>query len=75
MLRRNFIKTSLVAAGGTFVLAQIPLAGTTINRNRDNPNSVNNRPKLNLFGHKRSGCATRPELATAFEDGFCAVPF
>lgn len=75
MLRRKFIKTSLVAFGGTLVLVQIPLAGTTINENRDILKTVNKRPKLNLSGHKRSGCATRPELAAAFEDGYGITPF
>lgn len=75
MLRRKFIKTSLIAAGGTLFLADIPLAGQTVNKKLSNSERPKIKPRLNLSGHKRSGCASRPELAAAFEDGYLNVPF
>ncbi|UCD17797.1 MAG: twin-arginine translocation signal domain-containing protein [Candidatus Zixiibacteriota bacterium] len=71
MLRRDFIKTTALTAGGIVVLGTIlpEPAGAA-------EKSV--RPYIKrdyrLVGHARSGCATPPELTPFLENGGSMMP-
>lgn len=75
MLRRNFIKSAFMTIGGILVLGRIPMACTFEKINSGNLNRTLSKSRLTLHGHRRSGCASRPELAAAFEDGYNVLPF
>ncbi|HHI02738.1 MAG: hypothetical protein DRP51_03560 [Candidatus Zixiibacteriota bacterium] len=74
MLRRNFIKSAFVAIGGVLVIGRVPMADTFEKVNSGYLVGRLSKPRLTLHGHRRSGCATRPELAAVFEDGCGVLP-
>jgi hypothetical protein len=72
MLRRDFIKAGLVSLGGMIVFGGALSADAVAD---DKPENYGGKRKLNLHGHRRSGCASRPEMSSAFEYGFSTTPF
>jgi hypothetical protein len=71
MLRRNFIRTALIAFGSTFFIGTIPAGG----RNRKAVADPTRRGRTLPFnGHPRSGCATRPELSDLLYGGIMNIP-
>jgi len=71
MLRRDFIRVTFISAGGIYILASIPDAVAS-----DDVRKITHTKtrKLNYHGHRKSGCASRPELSRAFESGFSSLP-
>ncbi len=72
MLRRDFIKAGLVSLGGMIVFGGALSADAFAG---DKSGNNGGKRKLNLHGHRRSGCASRPEMSPAFESGFSTTPF
>lgn len=71
MLRRDFIRVTFISAGGLYILGNIPDAAAYADvRKIARPKSR----KLCFHGHRKSGCASRPELSRALENGFSSLP-
>ena len=71
MLRRDFIRVTFISAGGIYILGKVPFAEASARRRKITSIKSN---KLNYHGHAKSGCASRPELSRAFENGFVSLP-
>jgi hypothetical protein len=72
MLRRDFIKTGLISIGGIIAFGGILSADTVTDNESEN---FGGKRRMNLHGHRRSGCASRPKMSSAFEHGFSTSPF
>ncbi|PKK84221.1 MAG: hypothetical protein CVT49_04440 [candidate division Zixibacteria bacterium HGW-Zixibacteria-1] len=72
MLRRDFIKTSVLTFSGVLIaqnaLMSLPLLDTNHNRRKTG------KPAYHLHGHRRSGCASPPELQRILENGITSLP-
>ena len=67
--RREFLKISAMLAAGAVVT--LSSAGEVLAWNEEEPPE---KPLYRHFGHGKSGCASRPELADLWAGGGASLP-